>query len=55
MQKAWRDNGCSLEKPEDLIPRVHGWVYDIRSGLIKDLKVDVTRIGKLNIIDFDSM
>lgn len=23
------------------LPRVHGWVYDIREGLIKDLEIDV--------------
>ena len=31
VQRVWKDK-----------PRVHGWIYDVRSGYIKDLKVDVT-------------
>ena len=36
VQKAYRDRGMS----------VHGWVYDIHSGLLIDLKIDVASILK---------
>lgn len=32
IQNAWQKNGS---------PYVHGWVYDVRNGLIKDLKVSM--------------
>jgi len=33
VQKAWREHGR---------PFVHGWVYDLKSGLLKDLEVNVS-------------
>jgi len=54
VQLAWKQNGCSIDMPiEYLKPQVQGWVYDIHTGLIKDLKVDVRRIGRTHVIDFD--
>ena len=35
IQKAYRDNG---------FPVVHGWVYDIGSGMLKDLQLDFEKI-----------
>lgn len=38
IQNAWK------ERNE---PKVHGWVYELKSGLIKDLKVSFDGLGKL--------
>ena len=41
VQKAWKDK-----------PRVHGWVYDVRTGYIKDLKIE-HEIHPIYKLDFD--
>lgn len=41
VQKAWREHGR---------PFVHGWVYDLKSGLLKDLGVNVSGRGDLEEI-----
>lgn len=41
VQKAWREHGR---------PFVHGWVYDLKSGLLKDLEVNVSGRGDLEAI-----
>lgn len=41
VQKAWREHGR---------PFVHGWVYDLKSGLLKDLEVNVSGRGDLEKI-----
>jgi carbonic anhydrase len=38
VQQAWRKRGG---------PSVHGWVYDVRNGLIQDLNVKLTHPGEL--------
>ncbi|MBX9850323.1 MAG: carbonate dehydratase [Cytophagaceae bacterium] len=38
VQKAWDQRES---------PQVHGWVYDIREGLIKDLKIDIQKDFKI--------
>lgn len=37
VQKSWVKNG---------LPTVHGWVFDIHTGLLKDLKIDFVKIMK---------
>lgn len=45
IQKAWKDN--------DEFPTLHGWVYDIHKGIIKDL-ISLDRSSKLDgIFSFD--
>jgi carbonic anhydrase len=41
VQKAWREHGR---------PFVHGWVYDLKSGLLKDLEVNVSGRSDLEAI-----
>ncbi|MBS2039792.1 carbonic anhydrase [bacterium] len=41
VQKAWREHGR---------PFVHGWVYDLKTGLLKDLEVNVSGRGDLEAI-----
>ena len=41
VQKAWREHGR---------PFVHGWVYDLKTGLLKDLEVNVSGRGDLEKI-----
>lgn len=41
VQKAWRDHGR---------PFVHGWVYDLKTGLLKDLEVNVSGRRDLDAI-----
>jgi carbonic anhydrase len=42
VQKAWH---------QDAKVHVHGWVYDIREGLIKDLEVDIRK----NFLEYDEI
>jgi len=55
IQRAWARDAAKLEnKPKnELIPRIHGWVYDVTTGYIKDLKVknDMHYIYVLNVED----
>lgn len=53
VQRAWRENGGSLSRADLLNPAVHGWVYDLTTGLVKDLNVDVRNLNKLHVIDFE--
>ncbi|MEO6883044.1 MAG: carbonate dehydratase [Bacteroidia bacterium] len=41
IQNAWRDSNS---------PHIHGWVYDIGNGIIKDLKVSVTNNDEMSKI-----
>jgi carbonic anhydrase len=44
VQNAW-NNGSNLQ--------IHGWVFDIREGLLKDLKIDIKQDKKLfNLYEF---
>jgi carbonic anhydrase len=43
VQKAW---------PDKVAEHVHGWVYDIREGLLRDLQVDPSHRGELNVYAF---
>jgi len=52
VQRAWARDAAKLEnKPkQELIPRIHGWVYDVGTGIVNDLKVN-TEIHPIFILD----
>jgi len=52
LQKAWKKNGGhGLDHPDKVVPSVHGWVYDVRDGLVKDLNVDITKMSPIFRLD----
>jgi len=52
VQRAWAKDAAKIEnKPKDeLIPRIHGWVYDLATGIVTDLKVNI-EIHPIFILD----
>jgi carbonic anhydrase len=40
IQKAW---------PDKVVEHIHGWVYDIREGLLRDLQVDPRHRSDLDV------
>jgi len=41
IQRAWAKDAAKRgnHQKNELIPRIHGWVYDVGTGLVNDLKV----------------
>ena len=52
IQRMWRKNAAEHGKgdadiwsPNSMIePRVHGWVYEVGTGMVKDLAVDISQV-----------
>jgi len=53
IQRAWVRYAKTHKGDEDPYPRIHGWVFDVTTGYIKDLKVknDMHFIYVLNVED----
>jgi carbonic anhydrase len=54
VQRAWRRNGFhEWQHASDALPRLHGWIYNIENGLMKELPIDLNKVPEIYRLKFD--
>jgi len=55
VQNAWKRNGATwADRGKPWVkPRIHGWVYDISIGLVREVPVDLTKLHEIYRFDLE--
>jgi len=45
IQQAWKENKSDPnDRTKPVVPNIHGWVYDVGTGIVKDLQVNLANV-----------